>query len=101
MAERVKVNRSNVSIFLSKQRTEILTILQDRPNESSWLAKWWIDKKGEDDFEDEALNKLWDKIIGDLTVTPRRRVREHQSDYLLYVMLNYIGEELRPIAQAY
>merc|ERR1712007_282978 len=39
--------------------------------------------------------------MGDLGREPPRRMRENSADYLLYVILDRAGEQLRPIAEAY
>lgn len=96
---RVRVNRSNVSIFLSNARDTLLTILQDRPDKSSWLAGWY----GRGDDENIALpdGGWWQTVLEDLKHDPPRRMRERRGDYLLYMLLDRVTDQMRPIAEAY
>jgi hypothetical protein len=98
--ERVRIQRSNVSIFLTKPRFDtIVTIFQNRADQSSWLALW---KKSVDDMETLLPScKLWEKLKADLRAEPPLRLREEATDFLLYEILDRIVEELRPIADAY
>jgi Mg2+ and Co2+ transporter CorA len=96
-AQRVRINRSNVSIFLSNSRDTLLTILQDRPDQSSWLAEWW----SEPDLKFIPNWSMWTKIFKEVGKDPPRRVREMRADYLLYLILDRVADQLRPIAEAY
>lgn len=45
---------------------------------------------------------MWTKIVKeDLMHEPPRRVRETRADYLLYLILDHVADQLRPIAEAY
>jgi len=101
--QRVRVLRSNVSIFLSVPPTcnTLLSILQNRPDASSWLATWC---SADDDEHSEAASpdtRLWSTLVEDLKHTPVRRMREHRADFLLYEVLDRIVDQLRPISEAY
>lgn len=96
---RVRIHRSHVSIFLSgsQEWDTLLTIHQDRPDESSWLAMW---RRGKSPPVSSARD-VWESLRKDLQQQPPRRMREEGADFLLYEVLNHIVVELRPIADAY
>jgi len=97
----VQTQRSNVSIFLSKAPfcDTLVSIFQDRPDESSWLELWR--SKGAVEKPKAPDVKLWDKLREDLQKVPPIRAREHKADFLLYEIFDRIVNELRPITEAY
>jgi len=101
--DRVHVLRSNVSIFLSvpPHCDTILSILQNRPDSSSWLAEWCFAENAWFDGEPSVPNSLWARLVKDLRNVPVRRMREHRADFLLYEVLDRIVDQLRPISEAY
>jgi len=104
---RVRVTRSNVSVLLHKGHNSILTILQNRPDKSSWMAKWWQAEEDHlgDDSSDVTSGKedwsLWEKLRLELQHEPARRVRENKAKFLLFTILEKVANQLRPIAEAY
>jgi len=95
---RVRLRRSSVSIFLVTRERRVLTIFQDRPDRSSWLAMW----RGEDtDVDSNVDQRLWTKLFMDLEQEPPRRIREQTVDFFVYEILDRISDQFRPIAEAY
>jgi len=101
---RVRIHRSNVAIFLSLPPflDTFLTILQDRPDESSWMAQWRrVDVNDAVSAVEPDYKKLWNKLRDDLEDPRSIRIRERKADFLLYEVLDRIVDQLRPIASAY
>uniref|UniRef100_A0A6T0V0D7 EF-hand domain-containing protein n=1 Tax=Alexandrium monilatum TaxID=311494 RepID=A0A6T0V0D7_9DINO len=96
---RVRIHRSHVSIFLSGSPSwdTLLTIHQDRPDESSWLALWRRVKA----HPENPCTGIWEALQKDLGQEPARRMREEGADFLLNEVLHRIVIELRPIGDAY
>eukprot|EP00408_Alexandrium_pacificum_P039018 CAMPEP_0171270422 /NCGR_PEP_ID=MMETSP0790-20130122/60701_1 /TAXON_ID=2925 /ORGANISM="Alexandrium catenella, Strain OF101" /LENGTH=698 /DNA_ID=CAMNT_0011739259 /DNA_START=17 /DNA_END=2111 /DNA_ORIENTATION=+ len=85
---RVRIHRSHVSIFLSGSSDwdTLLTMHQNRPDESSWLAMW---RRGKREEVVDPARDVWDAV------------RKAHADFLLYEVLHHIVDDLRPIADAY
>jgi len=101
---RVVVHRSCVAVFLTKHADTILTILQDRPDESSWMALWRGRNKEDGERRHDSSDKewsLWKRMRSDLVQEPPRRMREHAADFLVYELLDRVAKLLRPISLAY
>jgi len=77
----------------------LLTIHQERSDDSSWLQMW---RHGSSDegFVPQPPANIWDPLIAELQ-QKQRRVREEAADFLLYEVLHRIVRQLRPIAEAY
>mmetsp|Transcript_29689 Transcript_29689/g.70069 ORF Transcript_29689/g.70069 Transcript_29689/m.70069 type:complete len:696 (+) Transcript_29689:83-2170(+) len=97
---RVRIHRSHVSIFLSGSPDwdTLLTIHQERPDESSWLAMW---RRKSQQAVPAPAGDVFGPLLGDLGQEPPRRMREAGADFLLYEVLDNIIVELRPLADAY
>jgi len=104
---RVQTLRSNASIFISKAPVcdTLLSIFQNRPDETSWLAMWRGKGKAAEKEQPVPDGTLWNKLREDLTKDPKKgapmRVREQKADFLLYEILHRIVNELQPITEAY
>eukprot|EP00928_Gymnodinium_smaydae_P095305 TRINITY_DN8179_c0_g1_i1.p1 TRINITY_DN8179_c0_g1~~TRINITY_DN8179_c0_g1_i1.p1 ORF type:complete len:679 (+),score=72.86 TRINITY_DN8179_c0_g1_i1:35-2038(+) len=98
--QRVRISRSNVSMFLSlpPQFDTLVSILQDRPHESSWMAMW---RSSEEEEDVEPTYELWGALQRSLSQQPPPRMREKRTDCLLYEILDRAVDQLRPIAEAY
>jgi Mg2+ and Co2+ transporter CorA len=98
---RVRIHRSSVSISLAGNGKTLLTIHQERPDESSWLAMW----RGCDDSLNpvvlKPINDIWKNLLEELKATPPRRMREEAADFLVYEILSRVVAELRPVVEAY
>eukprot|EP00928_Gymnodinium_smaydae_P095307 TRINITY_DN8179_c0_g1_i2.p1 TRINITY_DN8179_c0_g1~~TRINITY_DN8179_c0_g1_i2.p1 ORF type:complete len:683 (+),score=67.04 TRINITY_DN8179_c0_g1_i2:76-2049(+) len=96
--QRVRIDRSNVSMFLSLPPNfdTLVSILQNRPDESSWMAMWR--SSGE---EVEPNYEMWGALQRSLSQQPPMRMREKRTDCLLYEILDRAVDQLRPIAEAY
>jgi len=96
---RVRIHRSNVSIFLSKPPfcDTILTILQNREDESNWMAMW----RARDSAPVVPDRGWWEQLRETLSQEQHQRMREYRADFLLYEILDRAVDQLRPIAQAY
>jgi len=95
---RVRIHRSNVSMLLNRPPDcdTLVTILQGRPNESSWMAMW----RSRDSVRTFPDYSLWAQLREALS-QDSQRMRERRADFLLYEILDRIMDQLRPIAEAY
>eukprot|EP00928_Gymnodinium_smaydae_P026314 TRINITY_DN20709_c1_g4_i2.p1 TRINITY_DN20709_c1_g4~~TRINITY_DN20709_c1_g4_i2.p1 ORF type:complete len:567 (-),score=46.26 TRINITY_DN20709_c1_g4_i2:161-1861(-) len=96
----VRVHRSHVCISLAgpPHWDTILTIHQERADESSWLSSW----RGIDHLSDaEPVNDIWVALKSEVEAEPPHRLRSERSDFILYCILRHVVSELRPIAEAY
>jgi len=100
---RVRVQRSNISLWLGTPSTSssLVSIHQDRPDESSWLALWKGESLPTAPADADALKCTWAGLFCDLREEPPRRLRSEAADFLLYEVLQCVVAELRPIADAY
>jgi len=115
--QRVKIHRSHVSIIMpagggdnirgrrtgfvegSQQAYDcLITVHQERPDESSWLSLWRRPSSG---GERASQEDMWSRLQDDLLSEPARRMREQGADFLLYEVLDRIVSELQPISEAY
>eukprot|EP00928_Gymnodinium_smaydae_P095312 TRINITY_DN8179_c0_g1_i8.p1 TRINITY_DN8179_c0_g1~~TRINITY_DN8179_c0_g1_i8.p1 ORF type:complete len:693 (+),score=52.95 TRINITY_DN8179_c0_g1_i8:76-2079(+) len=96
--QRVRIDRSNVSMFLSLPPNfdTLVSILQNRPDESSWMAMWR--SSGE---EVEPNYEMWSVLQRSLGQHPPLRMREKRTDHLLYEIVDRAVQQLRPISEAY
>jgi Mg2+ and Co2+ transporter CorA len=96
---RVRIHRSHVSISLAGNCETLLTIHQERPDESSWLAMW----RGCDENQRRAkpMKDIWAELFSDLADNPPRRMREEAADFLAYEVLSRVVEQLQPVVDAY
>lgn len=97
---RVHIHRSNVSIFLAKEYDTMLTILQNRDDQSSWLS-YWLDAQQSYSEIGEQEYTLWKELQSELEREPPRRMREHRTDFLFYEVMDRIVDQMKPIAEAY
>lgn len=97
--QRVRIHRSNVSLFLSRPPycDTLVTILQNREDESSWMAMW----RARDSAPILPDYGWWAQLQETLTQDKQQRMRERRADFLLYEILDRIVDQLRPIAEAY
>lgn len=99
---RVRIHRSHVSMFLAgpPHSDTLLTIHQERSDDSSWLQMWRSASCSDEDSVPEPHAKIWEPLFDELQ-QKQRRVREEAADFLLYEVLHRIVQQLRPIAEAY
>eukprot|EP00929_Paragymnodinium_shiwhaense_P092678 TRINITY_DN52661_c0_g1_i1.p1 TRINITY_DN52661_c0_g1~~TRINITY_DN52661_c0_g1_i1.p1 ORF type:complete len:718 (+),score=147.06 TRINITY_DN52661_c0_g1_i1:85-2238(+) len=97
--ERVRIHRSHILMFLKGPHDcdRLLTIYQERPDESTWLSMW----RNECGERLDKPKELWHDLLSDLKEEPPRRMREESCDFLVYEILHRIAAELRPITDAY
>lgn len=91
-------------MFLTKDNDTMLTILQDRPDDSSWMALWSSRKEGEKRARPHVTDKewsVWKKMRQEFLQEPPRRMREHHADFLVYEIFHRVVKLLRPICFAY
>lgn len=101
---RVRVDKSSLSVLVANDSKTVISILQDEPDETSWMSLWRSRRMRAAPEEGgggpAAIAEIWERLQDDLH-QPGCRVREFHGDFLVYEMLSRVISEWQPITEAY